>query len=158
MRALLITIWGLCIFLAGVVLADTQTPQNTVQLADFLRPEMTASKPKQQAETPTASLNPNMINQNIIRNTPGLNFLNHDIVYKEVSTPINAINPSKAKGNNAYYPGLRGPNELIIYTPEYGLRTGTNEYGTEAIDFLAGTKLGKYAVGIQLAQFHRIYV
>ena len=130
MRALLITIWGLCIFSVGVAFADEQTTQgkDIVQLADFLRPETAASKPKQQNELSVSDINPN-----IIRSTPGFNFLNHDIVYKEVSTSINAINPSKAKGNNAYYPGLRGPNELIVYTPEYGLRTGTNEYGTEAI-------------------------
>ncbi len=42
---------------------------------------------------------------------------------------INDINPRKNDGN----PGGRGYNELIIYTPEYGLKTNTNEYGKEAI-------------------------
>lgn len=42
---------------------------------------------------------------------------------------INDINPRKNEGN----PGGRGINELIIYTPEYGLKTNTNEYGKEAI-------------------------
>ena len=128
MRALLITIWGLCIFLTGVVLADAQTSQDTIPLSDYMKQETVPTRFKQQSEISVMNINPN-----IVRNTPGLNFLNHDIVYKEVSTQINSINPSKAKGNNAYYPGLRGPNELIVYTPEYGLRTGTNEYGTEAI-------------------------
>ena len=33
----------------------------------------------------------------------------------------------------ASYPGLRGANQLIIYTPAFGYRTNTNEFGTEAI-------------------------
>ncbi len=135
MRTLLITILGLCIFLTGAVLADAQTPQakEVTQLSDYIKLETTDNRYKAQSEVPVTNLNPNLINQNILRNTPGLNFLSNEIVYKEVSTSINAINPSKAKGNNSYYPGLRGPNELIVYTPTYGLRTGTNEYGTEAI-------------------------
>ena len=55
------------------------------------------------------------------------------IIYKETQKTFNAINPQKSESVNNYYPGLRGPNQLIIYTPEYGLRTGTNEFGTEAI-------------------------
>jgi len=42
---------------------------------------------------------------------------------------INNINPQNSNGN----PGGRGINELIVYTPEYGLKTNTNEYGKEAI-------------------------
>lgn len=40
----------------------------------------------------------------------------------------NKINP-----NDKEFPGGRGADELVIYTPEYGLRTGTNEWGCEAI-------------------------
>ena len=48
--------------------------------------------------------------------------------------PISSINPTPATNPpGAYYPGIRGGNQLIIYTPEYGQRTGTNEYGKEAI-------------------------
>ena len=43
--------------------------------------------------------------------------------------PINAIDPQCNNGN----PGGRGPNQLIAYTPNYGLKTNTNEYGKEAI-------------------------
>ncbi len=47
---------------------------------------------------------------------------------------IDAIDPSPVKNPwGAYYPGFRGANQLIIYTPEYGERTGTNEFGLEAI-------------------------
>lgn len=42
---------------------------------------------------------------------------------------INSIDPKNANEN----PGGRGINELIVYTPEYGLKTGTNEYGKEVI-------------------------
>lgn len=42
---------------------------------------------------------------------------------------ISAINPEKSNGNL----GGRGLNELIVYTPDYGLKTNTNEYGKEAI-------------------------
>lgn len=42
---------------------------------------------------------------------------------------ISDINPEKTNGN----PGGRGINQLIVYTPDYGLKTNTNEYGKEAI-------------------------
>lgn len=56
-----------------------------------------------------------------------------EYIYKESSTQINSIDPNTATSLNSYYPGLRGTNQLVIYTPSYGLRTGTNEFGTEAI-------------------------
>ena len=40
---------------------------------------------------------------------------------------VNPGNPGSEK-----YPGGRGPNELVVYTPEHGPRTGTNSYGIEA--------------------------
>lgn len=47
---------------------------------------------------------------------------------------INAIDPTPQNNPiGAYYPGLRAGNQLIIYTPAFGERTGTNEFGTEAI-------------------------
>ena len=48
---------------------------------------------------------------------------------------INAINPTTANNWTAsMYPGLRGANQLIVYTPEYASpSTGTNEFGGEAI-------------------------
>lgn len=56
-----------------------------------------------------------------------------ELVYKEASREINNIDPSVVTSANSYFPGLRGNNQLIIYTPQYGIRTGTNEFGTEAI-------------------------
>ncbi len=55
------------------------------------------------------------------------------IIYQESQRYVNAIDPGKQSSVLSYYPGSRGPNQLVIYTPAYGLRTGTNEYGTEAI-------------------------
>ena len=54
-------------------------------------------------------------------------------VYFQTQKFYSYIDPQKNDNPNSYYPGLRGPNQLIIYTPSYGERTGTNEFGTEAI-------------------------
>lgn len=49
-------------------------------------------------------------------------------------TQISVIDPTPSTNPaGAYYPGLRGGNQLIIYTPKYGSRTGTNEFGREAV-------------------------
>lgn len=61
---------------------------------------------------------------------PALN----EIVFNESTYPIDVIDPvaaTNAKGAN--YPGLRGANQLVIYSPSYGYKTNTNEYGTEAV-------------------------
>lgn len=57
-----------------------------------------------------------------------------EIIFKQVSYNISAIDPtplSNVKGS--FYPGVRGANQLIIYTKNFGLRTNTNEFGAEAI-------------------------
>ena len=47
---------------------------------------------------------------------------------------INAINPTpESNPLGAYYPGFRGNNQLVIYTPTFGEYTNTNEFGKEAI-------------------------
>lgn len=55
----------------------------------------------------------------------------HKISYGcETSTyPITKLDPN-VQGS---YPGGRGPNELVIYTDRFGLKTGTNEFGKEAV-------------------------
>ena len=58
----------------------------------------------------------------------------NEIVFNEASYHVDAIDPTastNAKGGN--YPGLRGPNQLLVYTPGFGSHTNTNEFGTEAI-------------------------
>ena len=57
-----------------------------------------------------------------------------DIIYKQSSKVANVINPTAINNAiGAFYPGLRGSNQLVIYTPSFGLRTNTNEFGTEVI-------------------------
>ena len=55
-------------------------------------------------------------------------------ILTQSSFKISGINPtldSNFTGN--FYPGGRGSNQLVIYTPKNGERTGTNEFGAEAI-------------------------
>ncbi|EKE02730.1 MAG: protein of unknown function DUF187 [uncultured bacterium] len=48
--------------------------------------------------------------------------------------PITSLNPTTATNpQGAFYPGFRAANQLLIYSSEYGNKTGTNEYGSEAI-------------------------
>lgn len=55
-------------------------------------------------------------------------------ILKQTSIKIDAIDPSAGLNfKGSFYPGGRGSNQLIIYTPQNGLRTGTNEFGAEAI-------------------------
>lgn len=57
-----------------------------------------------------------------------------EIIFSQKVYPISAIDPTILTNTTAsFYPGLRGSNQLIVYTPAYGLRTGTNEFGSEAI-------------------------
>lgn len=53
-----------------------------------------------------------------------------ETIFKQESRYINIIDPAY---NTSYYPGGRGTNQLVVYTPSYGVHTGTNEFGTEAI-------------------------
>ena len=51
-----------------------------------------------------------------------------DSTDKQYEFSFDYVNPESTE-----YPGGRGPHEMIVYTPEFGERTGTNEYGTEAV-------------------------
>ncbi len=55
-------------------------------------------------------------------------------VYQKSTYKINAIDPTlKNNWAGSGYPGMRGANQLIIYTPSHGISTNTNEYGAEAV-------------------------
>jgi len=55
-------------------------------------------------------------------------------VYGQSSFKISMINPTvSTPGAAVSYPGLRGANMLVVYTPTYGIKTGTNEFGAEAV-------------------------
>ncbi len=58
----------------------------------------------------------------------------NEVVFLEASRKIDVINPStKTNPRWGTFPGGRGPNQFIVYTSEFGDRTNTNEFGTEAL-------------------------
>ena len=66
-------------------------------------------------------------------NSPQNNQTNQEILSKS-QYPISVIDPTPSTNPpGAFYPGVRGANQLIIYTPKFGQRTGTNEFGKEAV-------------------------
>ena len=59
-----------------------------------------------------------------------IEFPSNEIIFKQSSFKVSSIDPIVGA---SYYPGGRGTNKLVVYTPKYGYHTGTNEFGTEAI-------------------------
>lgn len=58
----------------------------------------------------------------------------NEVVFSYTKNLINSINPTALTNRTgSYLPGARGINQLVIYTPEYGTRTNTNEFGAEAV-------------------------
>ena len=58
----------------------------------------------------------------------------NEILFSESTYTIDVIDPvASTNSKGANYPGLRGANQLVVYSPSFGLRTNTNEFGTEAI-------------------------
>ncbi len=55
----------------------------------------------------------------------------NDRIISESTRNINAIYPIDTPTNS--YPGYRGSNQLVVYTPAFGQTTGTNEFGKEAV-------------------------
>ena len=58
----------------------------------------------------------------------------NEVLFNQTMYKIDVVDPvvsTNVKGMN--YPGLRGANQLVVYSPRFGFRTGTNEFGTEAI-------------------------
>lgn len=53
-----------------------------------------------------------------------------EIIFKQNTRKFDNLDPSFSA---SIYPGGRGADKLVIYTPNFGLHTGTNEFGTEAI-------------------------
>ena len=54
-------------------------------------------------------------------------------IISQAERKINAIYPSDKVSPTNTYPGYRGPNQLVIYTKQFGKTTGTNEFGKEAV-------------------------
>lgn len=58
----------------------------------------------------------------------------NEVVFSYTKNWINAVDPTaQSNKSGSYLPGARGINQLIIYTPSYGERTNTNEFGAEAV-------------------------
>lgn len=58
----------------------------------------------------------------------------NEIIFNQSIFKVDAIDPQAGTNlRGANYPGLRGANQLIVYTPKFGFRTNTNEFGTEAV-------------------------
>ena len=58
----------------------------------------------------------------------------YDGILSQSTFKISAIDPiSGVNFTGSFYPGGRGANQLVIYTHRVGARTGTNEFGAEAI-------------------------
>lgn len=141
-------ILALLIFFTQVVsYAETEL---SVSLKDNLRIEAKPIEVKEKKEIPKIELNEKVLNfqvlpianpeqnkvipQTIIQEIKSsFQTPQESIIYQENQIEYYAIDPKVPTGTTSYYPGLRGPNQLIVYTPVYGLRTGTNEFGTEAI-------------------------
>ena len=57
-----------------------------------------------------------------------------EIIFSQKEYALSAIDPTVLNNTSAsFYPGLRGAGQMVIYTPLYGYRTNTNEFGSEAI-------------------------
>ncbi len=53
-----------------------------------------------------------------------------EVVFSENSINFDTLDPLLSSNS---FPGGRGANKLVIYTPNFGIHTGTNEFGTEAV-------------------------
>lgn len=95
--------------------------EQTIQINNTVAPATCTDTPAPQPAKQTPQIP-------VIATQPPTGFIYQVATYK-----INAIDPTAETASTTYYPGLRGTNQLIVYTPQYGVKTGTNEFGTEAI-------------------------
>ncbi len=57
-----------------------------------------------------------------------------EILINQSKRPVDKVNPTiYSNASGSVFPGARGANQLVLYTSDYGDRTNTNEFGTEAI-------------------------
>lgn len=63
-----------------------------------------------------------------------INIAKKEVVFSNSSRQISVFDPTpQTNASGSLFPGGRGANQLVIYTPAFGERTNTNEYGTEAV-------------------------
>lgn len=130
-----------------VVMKTFSAPKHTVNNFNIKNKPQSTTKINLNKNNSNVNVNTNVNvnnNNNSNNNTPTVNTptplipqeATHppsEYIYKDSATTINNIDPTVETASTSYFPGLRGNNQLIIYTPNYGTRTGTNEFGTEAI-------------------------
>jgi len=69
-----------------------------------------------------------------VNNLPVPKINNNEIIFSQKEYALNAIDPTVLTNTSgSFYPGLRGAGQMVVYTPLYGFRTNTNEFGSEAI-------------------------
>lgn len=58
----------------------------------------------------------------------------NEVIFSNSARQISITDPTPTTNSQgSLFPGGRGANQLVIYTPEFGDRTNTNEFGTEAV-------------------------
>ena len=58
----------------------------------------------------------------------------NEVLMNQGSYKIDLLDPTTATNKrNSHFPGFRGANQMAVYTKKFGVRTNTNEFGTEAI-------------------------
>ena len=58
----------------------------------------------------------------------------NEVLMNQGSYKIDLLDPTTATNKrNSHFPGFRGANQMAVYTTKFGVRTNTNEFGTEAI-------------------------
>lgn len=134
---------GILLFLLVLFGLNSPVIANSVQLKDNLNFKISpityaVEKHTEVVEQKNETVNPTA---QLILNDKVLNLMMYSkmpvrpegMIYTENSYSFDVIDPVSGVNANNSYPGLRGPNQFVVYTPNYGLRTGTNEFGTEAI-------------------------
>ncbi len=80
-----------------------------------------------------------------------------ETVFNESSIAVSAIDPTIGSNKTgSHLPGARGANQLIIYTSKYGERTGTNEFGAEAI--VEGNNVTELSGADSVIPFHGVVI
>src|SRR5574344_299564 len=76
----------------------------------------------------------NLVNTETLPVFKSYNVKKDEVIFNNSKKYINSIDPTAYNNKiGSYFPGARGVNQLVIYTPAYGIRTNTNEFGAEAI-------------------------
>lgn len=106
----------------------------TALFMQFLNCGFAQETPQAAVKTPVQGPAQAVIPPVVPQVTPPVVLRKNEILFSQKSYPISAIDPTVLTNTTAsFYPGLRGSNQMIIYTPAFGLRTNTNEFGTESI-------------------------